>query len=113
MSKKRAPQRSDRGVLAGHRRDRKQLIPPLMQFGPRRELSWDDQMLPDFLWVALMLGRRSDWAAVRTPLEVIDRLVPAQGPGSLTGVSLASHWSRWYQTLPRVTVRRGARTASC
>jgi hypothetical protein len=33
-------------------------------------------MLPDFLWVALMLGRRSDWSAAYAALDVLDRFVP-------------------------------------
>jgi hypothetical protein len=36
-------------------------------------------MLPDFLWIALMLGRRSDWCAVYSALNVVDRFVP-DGP---------------------------------
>src|SRR5688500_5115865 len=70
--------RSD-AVLPGHAQHRKTLIPPLMQFGPRREHSWHDEMLPDFLWIALMLGERSDWGAVYSALDVVDRYVPA-GP---------------------------------
>ncbi len=37
------------------------LVPSLMAVGPTRDYSWHREMLPDFLWVALMLGRRSDW----------------------------------------------------
>jgi hypothetical protein len=33
-------------------------------------------MLPDFLWIALMLGRRSDWRAAYSALAVVDRFVP-------------------------------------
>jgi hypothetical protein len=47
-----------------------------MQVGPMREHSWYEEMLPDFLWIALMLGKRSDWKAVYSALEVVDRFVP-------------------------------------
>jgi hypothetical protein len=30
-------------------------------------------MLPDFLWIALMLGRRSDWRAVYRPLDIVEQ----------------------------------------
>lgn len=63
-------------ILPGHKQHRQTFIPPLMQVEPRRELSWYDEMLPDFLWIALMLGRRSDWRAVYSALEVVDRFVP-------------------------------------
>jgi hypothetical protein len=43
---------------------------------PLVERSWHREMLPDFLWIAMMLGRRSDWSAVRGPLEIVDRFVP-------------------------------------
>jgi hypothetical protein len=36
-------------------------------------------MLPDFLWLALMLGRRTDWQAARSALDIVDRFVP-EGP---------------------------------
>lgn len=56
------------------------MVPPLMDLAvPVTELSWHQQMLPDFLWLALMLGRRSDWRAAYSALEVIDRFVP-EGP---------------------------------
>jgi hypothetical protein len=42
-------------------------------------------MLPDFLWVALMLGRRTDWNAARSALDVLDRFVPEDGPRILDG----------------------------
>lgn len=77
--KKRKSGHGHSGVLPGHARHRRTLIPPLMQFGPRREHSWHDEMLPDFLWIALMLGERSDWGAVYSALDVVDRYVPA-GP---------------------------------
>jgi Family of unknown function (DUF5677) len=48
-------------------------------------------MLPDFLWIALMLGRRSDWRAAYSALTVVDRFVP-DGPrfadGRLTTFAL-------------------------
>jgi hypothetical protein len=46
---------------------------------PLEEISWHRDMLPDFLWLALMLGRRSDWQAARSALDVVDRFVP-EGP---------------------------------
>jgi hypothetical protein len=33
-------------------------------------------MLPDFLWMAAMLGYRSDWRAAYEPLDVLDEFVP-------------------------------------
>ena len=93
----RKKQRQKRGgnkperVLADHERRGRLLVPPLMQHGPIHERSWHREMLPDFLWIALMLGRRSDWLAVRSALEVIDRFVP-EGPrfadGRLTTFAL-------------------------
>ncbi len=35
-----------------------------MQFDNLSMVSWHHEMLPDFLWIALMLGRRSAWSAV-------------------------------------------------
>lgn len=46
---------------------------------PVTEVIWHKQMLPDFLWLALMLGFRSDWGAAYSALSVVDRFVPA-GP---------------------------------
>jgi hypothetical protein len=58
---------------------------------PVRELSWHQQMLPDFLWLGLILGRRSDWRAAYSALAVVDRFVP-DGPrfadGRLTTFAL-------------------------
>ena len=71
---KRRPQR----VLSDHHQHKRKLIPPLMRF-PLEEISWHRDMLPDFLWLALMLGRRTDWQAARSALDVIDRFVP-DGP---------------------------------
>ena len=69
--------RSKRGpVLEGHRQQGKRFIPPLMQFDNLKAISWHHEMLPDFLWIALMMGRRSDWRAVYEPLDVVDRFVP-------------------------------------
>ena len=50
-------------------------VPPLLQYGVQ-ELPWHIDVLPDFLWIASTLGRRSDWNAVRSALDVIDRFVP-------------------------------------
>lgn len=47
-----------------------------MQFDNMKAVSWHREMLPDFLWIALMMGRRSDWGAVYRPLNVVDRFVP-------------------------------------
>jgi hypothetical protein len=38
--------------------------------------SWHREMLPDFLWLAAMLGRRSAWRAAYEPLDVLDEFVP-------------------------------------
>ncbi len=46
--------------------------------------SWHREMLPDFLWLAAMLGRRSAWKAAYEPLDVLDEFVPA-GPRILDG----------------------------
>ena len=64
-----------RPVLADHHHVKRKRIPPLMRH-PMTEVSWHRDMLPDFLWIALMLGRRSDWRAVRSALDVLDRFVP-------------------------------------
>ncbi len=64
-----------RRVLADHHQHKRKLIPPLLRH-PLSEISWHRDMLPDFLWLALMMGRRSDWQAVRSALDVVDRFVP-------------------------------------
>ena len=70
-------QRSKRSpVLEGHQQRGKRFIPPLMQFDNLKSISWHREMLPDFLWIALMMGRRSDWRAVYAPLNVVDRFIP-------------------------------------
>lgn len=74
-AKKSSGRGSSKAVLSDHSRQGSTLVPPLMQF-PLQELSWHQQALPDFLWIALMMGRRSDWVAVRSALNVIDRFVP-------------------------------------
>jgi len=58
---------------------------------PVTELSWHLQMLPDFLWLALMLGFRSDWSAAYSALRVVDRFVldgPRIADGRLTSFSV-------------------------
>jgi hypothetical protein len=67
-----------RRVLADHHEHKKRLIPPLMRF-PLSEISWHRDQLPDFLWLALMMGRRADWQAARSALDIMDRFVP-KGP---------------------------------
>lgn len=62
-----------------------------MQFDNLVELSWHHQMLPDFLWIALMMGRRSAWSQVYAPMDVVDRFVPDGqrfADGRLSGFSL-------------------------
>jgi hypothetical protein len=74
-------------------------IPPIMAVAGDRlvERSWHQEMLPDFLWIALLLGRRSDWRAVYSALDVVDRFVPA-GPrfadGRLTSFALVPETER-------------------
>lgn len=72
-------------------------MPPLMQFDNLVAVSWHHDMLPDFLWIALMLGRRSDWRAVYRPLDIVDQFVP-KGPrfvdGRLTTFGLVPEASR-------------------
>jgi hypothetical protein len=84
-------------VLEGHQRRGKRFIPPLMQFDNLKFLTWHHDMLPDFLWIALILGRRSDWAAVYRALHVVDRFVP-NGPrvadGRLTSFALVPESDR-------------------
>jgi hypothetical protein len=73
------------GVLADHRGPKRRLLPPLMQNDmPWKFRSWHRETLPDFLWIALMLGRRSAWAQVRRPLDILDQFVP-EGPRFLDG----------------------------
>jgi hypothetical protein len=67
-----------RPVLADHQAVGKKRIPPLMRF-PLAELTWHVEVLPDFLWIAYTLGRRSEWWAVRRALDVIDQFVPEDG----------------------------------
>jgi hypothetical protein len=67
------------GVLGDHKQRKRVLVPPIMAVAPMRSHSWHYEMLPDFLWIALMLGRRSDWRAAYSALNVLDRFVP-DGP---------------------------------
>jgi hypothetical protein len=55
-----------------------------MQIDNLVAVSWHHDMLPDFLWIALMLGRRSDWRAVYRPLDIVDQFVP-DGPRFVDG----------------------------
>lgn len=66
------------GVLSDHKRQGRTLVPPIMHVAGERlkEVAWHLEMLPDFLWVALMLGRRSDWGAAHSALDIVDRFVP-------------------------------------
>lgn len=79
MSRNPKQKRKGSGVLADHARRKRVLVPPLMALPRTRSRSWHYEMLPDFLWVALMLGRRSEWRAVYSALDVLDRFVP-DGP---------------------------------
>src|SRR5690349_1380538 len=65
--------------LEDHTRSGRRFIPPLMAVAGDRlvERSWFADLLPDFLWIAQLLGRPTDWEAVRSALDVIDRFVPA------------------------------------
>jgi hypothetical protein len=76
QQKSRAPRSKRPPVLEGHQQRGKRFIPPLMQLDNLKTVSWHHEMLPDFLWIALMMGRRSDWRAVYAPLNVIDRFIP-------------------------------------
>jgi hypothetical protein len=85
--------------LADHKRQGRKFVPPIMATAGDRliERSWHREMLPDFLWIAHMLGRRSDWRAVYSALEVVDRFVP-DGPrfadGRLTTFALVPETDR-------------------
>ncbi len=84
-------ERNARRVLSDHIQDGKTFTPPLMALGNVSEYSWFEDMLPDFLWVSLMLGRRSDWNAVHSALDVLDRFAPdgrAVVDGRLSSFSL-------------------------
>lgn len=68
-----------------------------MQFDNLKSISWHREMLPDFLWVATMMGRRSDWRAVYAPLSVVDRFVPEGdriADGRLTSFALVPETDR-------------------
>jgi hypothetical protein len=47
-----------------------------MQLKQLHMVSWHRDMLPDFIWIGVMLGRRSDWQAARRPLAVLDHYIP-------------------------------------
>jgi hypothetical protein len=84
-------------VLEGHKQRGKRFIPPLMQFDNLKSISWHQEMLPDFLWIAHMMGRRSDWRAVYAPLSVVDRFVPDGdriADGRLTSFALVPEGDR-------------------
>lgn len=86
-------------TLADHEQRGRVLLPPIMAAAGdvAREHSWHREMLPDFLWIALILGRRSDWRAVYSALDVVDRFVP-EGPrfadGRLTTFALVPEGRR-------------------
>ena len=79
MSRNPKRKRKRSGVLGDHEQRKRVLVPPLMTLGQMQPRSWRSEMLPDFLWLALMLGRRSDWRAAYSALTVLDRFVP-DGP---------------------------------
>ncbi|MCA1708338.1 MAG: DUF5677 domain-containing protein, partial [Actinobacteria bacterium] len=91
--------RAKQRPLADHKRQGRVFIPPIMAAAGGRlvERSWHRETLPDFLWIALMLGRRSDWRAVFSALDVVDRFVP-DGPrfadGRLTTFALVPEAAR-------------------
>ena len=77
-----------------------------MQFDNLKTISWHHEMLPDFLWIAMMMGRRSDWRAVYAPLDVLDRFVPEGdriGDGRLSSFALVPEENR---AAAREAVRR-------
>lgn len=79
------PRKKPQGVLADHEARGRVRVPPLMSLGaPMVARSWHREMLPDFLWLAAMLGRRSAWRAAYEPLDVVDEFVP-DGPRILDG----------------------------
>lgn len=85
--------------LTDHKRQGSTFIPPIMATAGDRliERSWHREMLPDFLWIALMIGSRSDWRAIYSALSVVDRFVP-DGPrfadGRLTTFALVPEVDR-------------------
>jgi hypothetical protein len=97
MSRNPKRTRKRSGVLGDHEQRKRVLVPPLMTLGPMQPRSWHSEMLPDFLWIALMLGRRSDWRAAYCALNVLDRFVP-EGPrfadGRLSPFALVSQERR-------------------
>lgn len=64
--------------MSDHKRQGRKLVPPLVHtVGDRLQLiGWHRDMLPDYLWIAFLLGRRSDWLAVRSAMDVVDRFIP-------------------------------------
>lgn len=103
--KSRTPRAKRPPVLDGHQQRGKRFIPPLMQFDNLKTISWHHEMLPDFLWIALMMGRRSDWRAVYGPLNVVDRFVPEGdriADGRLSSFALVPMGDR---TAARETIR--------
>jgi hypothetical protein len=97
VARKKRGAKKPKRVLADHKREKRKLVRPLMQLPTLREVSWYKEMLLDFLWLALMLGRGSDWGAAYSALEVVDRFVP-EGPrfadGRLTTFALVPEENR-------------------
>jgi hypothetical protein len=98
------PRKRPAPVLADHRGPKRRMLPPLMQGDlPWTFRSWHRETLPDFLWIALMMGRRSAWSQVRRPLDLLDRFVPA-------GARIVDGRLSSFQVVPEDRRREAAQT---
>lgn len=57
-------------VLIDHQRIGKRLIPPLMQEINYQEISWRKQLIPEFIWLALLNNRYGYMKGAELALEL-------------------------------------------
>lgn len=65
------PLRDKRRVLADHARQGRRLVPPLAQF-PLSYVSWNRDLLPDLLWIALLIDTYGPRRGVELTLKLVE-----------------------------------------
>lgn len=82
-------------VLADHARVKRKLVPPLKRaLGPKlSEYSWTRQLVPEAIWLGLVIEQHGYEAARRICCALVDRTVAAMGDAPLRLVRLSSYAS--------------------
>jgi hypothetical protein len=62
--------------LQDHRRDKKVLSPPLLQLPGLKPTSWQQDTLPDFLWIQAVRDETGELPAANVALDVLDDVAP-------------------------------------